>query len=83
MTQTEFDQVVLGIQEHGVRIAYNAARMRIQNDPDCNRIERELMMLTVIIEALKNYDITSEILTDAEIAYYFELATQIVQYCPS
>ena len=82
MTQTQFDDTVLGIAEHEVRIGYIACQMRRQNDPDHNRIEEELMMLQNVLTGLRNYDITSDILTDAEIDYYFELSTQIVQNCP-
>jgi len=82
MTQAEFDDTVLGIANHEVRLAYAVCQMRRQNDPDCNRREEELMMLQNIIYGLRNYDITSDILTDAEISYYYELATNVVQNCP-
>ena len=81
-TQAEFDDIVLGIADHEVRLAYLACRMRRQNDPDCNRREEELMMLQNVLYGLRNYDITSDILTDAEIRYYYELATSIAQSCP-
>jgi len=82
MTQTEFDNAVLSIAEHEVRVAYAACQLRRQNDPDHNRIEEELMMLQNVLNGLRNYDISSDILTDAEIAYYFELSTQVIQNCP-
>lgn len=40
------------------------------------------MMLQNVLYGLRNYDISSEILTDVEIEYYFELSTLIVQNCP-
>jgi len=83
MTQDAFDEAVLGIAAHEVRIGYACCQLRRQNDPDANRVEDELMMLQNVLYGVRNYDITSEILTDEEIAYYFELSTLIVQNCPS
>jgi hypothetical protein len=82
MTQTEFDNMVLAIADHEVRVAYACCQLRRQNDPDCNRIEEELMLLQNALYGLRNYDISSEILTDAEINYYVELSTLVVQNCP-
>lgn len=82
MTQTKYDNIVLGVADQEIRVAYSVCQLRRQNDPDCNRIEEELMMLQNILYGLRNYDISSEILTDAEIAYYLELSTLIVQNCP-
>lgn len=81
-TQAQYDDIVLGIADHEVRLAYIATQMRRQNDPDCNRREEELMMLQNILYGLRNYDITADILTEAEIKYYYELATNIAQNCP-
>ena len=82
MTQDEFDNTVLGIADNEVRMTYVTCQLRRQNDPDCNRREEELMMLQNVLNGLRNYDITSGILTDDQINYYYELATSIVQNCP-
>lgn len=81
-TQAQFDDIVLGIADHEVRMTYITCQMRRQNDPDCNRREEELMMLQNVLFGLRNYDITADILTEAEIKYYYELATNIAQNCP-
>lgn len=82
LTQESYDNTILSVAEHEVRIGYAVCQLRRQNDPDCNRLEEELMMLQNVLYGLRNYDITSEILTDTEINYYFELSTLIVQNCP-
>ena len=82
MNQETFDNTVLGIAEFESKLAYIAVQMRRQNDPDANRREEEMMFLQNVLNGLRNYDITSEILTDDEVNYYFELAVQVIQSCP-
>ena len=82
LSQTEYDNIVLGIADHEVRMTDVLVAMKRQGDPDCWRRENELMMLQNILHALKHYDVDAEILTDEEIWYMHEMATQIVQYCP-
>ena len=82
MTQTEFDDIVIGIAGHEVRMANVTAYMKKQGDPDYLRREEEIMMLQNVLCSLKHYDIESEIITDDEIKQMYELATQIVQNCP-
>lgn len=83
LTQEKLDDLVLAIAAEETRIAYNCCRLARQNDPDHERISDELVMLQNVLYGLRNYDITSEILTDTEIAYYLELSTLISQSCPS
>jgi len=82
LTQTEFDNAVLSVADHEVRIAYACCQLRRQNDPACNAREEELIMLQNVLYGLRNYDVDSDILTETEINYLFELSTQIVQNCP-
>lgn len=82
MTQTIFDNIVLGIANYEGNLAHVCVQMTRQNDPDASRRAEELMMLQNVLFGLRHYDISSEIFTDAEISYYFELATQVIQSCP-
>lgn len=82
MTQTEYDDIVIGIAAHEIRMAEVTAQMRITSDPDYRRRQEEIIMLQNVLYALKHYDIESEILTDVEIRDMYELATLIVQNCP-
>lgn len=82
LNQTQYDDIVLGIADHQVRMATIAADMRRQGDPDAWRREEEAMMLMNILDALKHYDVDGDIFTDADIWYQHELATIIVENCP-
>jgi hypothetical protein len=82
ITQEQFDDIVVGIGEHQVDLAYIAIQMRRQGDPDAGRRERESIFIMNILDALKNYDLEYETLTDDEIYYLQELATLAVQSCP-
>jgi hypothetical protein len=82
MSQTDYDNMVLSIGDYHVTMANKCCLLRRQNDPDWMRMEEELMLLQNVLFAMRDYDITSDILTDAEIAYYQELAIQVIQSCP-
>ena len=81
-SQTDYDNIVLGIADHQVRLAGIAANMRRQGDPDAWRREEEGMLLMNILDALKHYDVDADFLTDENIWYLHELATIIVENCP-
>lgn len=82
MTQDEFDNKVLAIAGKEVSLAVIVADLRRQDDPAALRLEEQGMTLNNVLSALKNYDITSGILTDTEIDYLFELATITTQTYP-
>lgn len=82
LSQTEFDNIVIGIAEHEVRMTNVTVAMKRQGDPDVWRQENELMMLQNILHALKHYDVDADFLSSDDIAYLHEMATQIVQNCP-
>jgi hypothetical protein len=82
ITQTEYDQIVIGIANYQTDLASIMVDMKKQGDPDTWRREEEGMMLLNIFESLRDYDIESEILTDEEINILYELATNIVETCP-
>lgn len=81
ITQEKFDSIVIGIAQHQVNLASIAASMRMQDDPDAWRREEENIMLMNILDALKNYDLESGIITDKEIYYNYELVTLISESC--
>jgi len=81
-TQTEYDNIVLGIADHEVRITDVLVAMKRQDDPDSWRLENELMMLQNVLHALKHYDVDADFLSDDDIYYLHELATLVVQNCP-
>jgi hypothetical protein len=82
MSQTEFDNQVDLLVGHEVRLAYTASIMRKQNDPEVASREEELMLLQNCIYTLRNYDVTSLLLTDNEIRIATELATQTILNWP-
>lgn len=82
LSQTRYDDIVLGIATYQVDLGSIACRMRRQGDPDAWRQEEEYMMLMNILDALKHYDVDAEFLTDADVSYLHELATIIVENCP-
>lgn len=82
LTQTEYDQIIVGIADYQTELASIMVEMKRQGDPDVWRREEEGMMLLNIFEALRDYDIESEILTDEEVSILHELATNIVETCP-
>jgi hypothetical protein len=83
MTQEELDGLVICIATKGVYYAETTCDFRRQSDPDSLRRETEYIMLRNIITALQNYDITSEILSEDDISYLFELAILILEKCPN
>ena len=82
ITQTDFDNMVLGIAYHQVRIGIVTVALRGQGDPDAWRREEELMMLQNIIDALRDYDVTDDYLTYENIQYLNGLSKIIVSSCP-
>jgi len=82
IVQTDFDNIVLGIADHQIRLAVVTAALRRQGDPDAWRREEELIMLQNIIDALRDYDVDADFLSDENIWYLQELATIIVENCP-
>ena len=81
ITQTDFDSIVLGIVEHQVRLGIITAAMRRQGDTDAWRREEELMMLQNIVDALRDYDVTDDYLSNQDILDLHELVILIVADC--
>jgi hypothetical protein len=82
MTQTEFDNKVIAIAQKEIDLMATVVDLRRQSDPLSATLEERQMVLNNVLYALKDYDITSGILSDAEIDYLFELATLTVQTTP-
>lgn len=82
MTQEELDNKVLAIAEKEIDLAVIIADLRRQGDPLASRLEEQGMVLNNVLSSLKDYDITSGIITDAEIDYLLELATITTQTYP-
>lgn len=82
MTQQAFDDKILAVAQKGVDMAAHIADLRRQGDPAARRLEEEYMMLQNCLTSLKDYDITSDLLSDDDIKYVFELSTSILQTCP-
>lgn len=80
-TQTEYDEIVAAMVTFEVNLANKVSMLRRQNDPDAFRREEELMALQNVLFSLAHYDIDSEILTDSEIEWFYELGTTIIQNC--
>ena len=79
LTQTEFDAALAILKSKGIDMGYRCALLRRQWDPKAWYREHELMMLQNIMYSLYEYDITSGLLEDDDIASLFEMGTQITQ----
>lgn len=75
MTQIEYDDKVLALASKHITLMGISADLRNQGDSEAQRLEEEQMFLQNIISALKDYDVTSDLLTSADIEYLFELGT--------
>jgi hypothetical protein len=82
MTQAEFDDKVLVIATQAINLASTVVDLRRQGDPLSLALEERQMMLNNVLGALKDYDITSGIISDSELEYLFELATITGQTTP-
>jgi hypothetical protein len=58
------------------------AALRRQGDPKAREMEEQQLMLGNVLYALRDYDITSDLLSTDDIEYLFELATIITQTKP-
>jgi len=79
--QTTFDEIVGAMILYSSKIADKVLMLKRQRDPDAFRREEELMLLSNCIYVLSYYDITSELITTAEIEHTYELATIVIQNC--
>ena len=82
ITQDYLDNAILAIADFQTDFAEKCIDLMVQNDPDAFRQEQALIAIQNIEWALRDYDIEAEILTETEITYLLELATQIIQDCP-
>jgi len=58
------------------------AALRRQGDPKAREMEEQQLMLGNVLYALRDYDVTSDLLSTDDIEYLFELATIITQTKP-
>jgi hypothetical protein len=82
VTQDVFDSKLSDLIEREVRFAYTCAVLHIQGDPIAHKREQELMMLQNVINSLRDYDVTSELLEDSDVELFFELGTTITLNWP-
>lgn len=82
MTQAQFDGLVIAVSSYQSKMSEQTVALKKQGDPAAYHMEEKLIMLQNIINALAYYDLDSEILSDVDIKYYFELATNVVESCP-
>jgi hypothetical protein len=75
MTQDELDDIVVALADRHVDVMVKACDLRRQGDPEARRIEEEQMLVQNCLSALKDYDVTSDVLTEDDIAYNIELIT--------
>ncbi len=78
MTQERHDLRVSQVSDRGLYYAYQMCTLRIQGDPGYLQMQREYMMLLNIMDTLSTYDVSSDLLTAAELRYLFELSTIIL-----
>jgi hypothetical protein len=82
MNQLEFDNGVLAVAGKHIDIMTITADLRRQGDPESRRLEEEQIFVQNVLSALQDYDVTSDLLSDDDISYLFELATGALQTCP-
>jgi hypothetical protein len=78
MTQDDLDTQVDLLCSSEVKLASIAATMRRQGDPQVSFREDDLMLLQNCLVTLKFYDVTSLLLTDAEIETAIQLGTSTI-----
>lgn len=78
MSQARHDNRVSRVEDASLRYAYQMCVLRIQKDPGYLQMQREYVMLLNVIDTLSTYDMTSDLLTKAELRYLFELSTEIL-----
>jgi len=78
MDQAIYDNRLSQIEDSKLAYSYKMCILRVQKDPGAFQMQREYMMLLNVTDSLSGYDITSDILTQAEIRYLFELSTCIL-----
>lgn len=81
MTQTEFNNKVIALQARFAALTNIAATMDNTKDPYAEVSRHRQRFLANIISALDGYDITSEILTEDQILFTFELGICAGQSC--
>lgn len=82
MTQLEFDDKVLAAISGHLGVMEIAADLRIQGDPQARRLEEEQMLMQNAVTGLKSYDVTSELMSDSDVEYLFDLATSAMVKFP-
>jgi len=78
MNQAIYDNRISQIEDAKLVYSYKMCILKIQKDPGAFQMQREYMMLLNVTDSLSGYDITSDILTQDEIRYLFELSTLIL-----
>ena len=78
MTQDDLDTQVDFLCANEVKLASIAATMHRQGDPQAFFREDDLILLQNCLVTLKFYDVTSLLLTDAEIQTAIQLGTQTI-----
>lgn len=78
MTQLEFDDSLDILFLNEIKFATTVAKLRKRNDPAAFLKEEYLMMFQNVMFALRDYDVTAtNLLSEEDIAYLFELGTQL------
>lgn len=77
MLQTEYDDSIDILRLSQIKYAKFVAQLRQRGDPAAYLKEEYLILMDNVLYSLRDYDISSGVLTDAEIAYLFELGTQL------
>lgn len=81
-TQVQFDAMFETMKGNGIRLGKAAADLHRRGDPAAAAREDEVMMLQNLIYTFRDYDVTSELLTDDEIRTAYEMASQIALNWP-
>lgn len=78
MIQERHDNRVSQTTNASLVYAYQMSILRVQKDPGVFQMQREYMMLLNIMDTLSTYDVSSGLLTTAQLRYLFELSTLIL-----
>ena len=82
MTQNEFDSLVIVFAQKEITYATKVVDLRRQGDPLSQYAEERQIFLNNVLMALRDYDVTSDVMEQSEIDYLFELATLATESWP-
>lgn len=78
-TQDRIDNIVIGITDVMVTLTDICMSLKAASDPGAYKMEEDLIALSVFCDSIRDYDVTSDILTQDEINTIIEFCVLITE----